>query len=81
MKPSSKIARTFLNEIEEGTFFKNREEEAQTYSLTTLMEGWLNTKLINWDKKPIKKQRHLFKTIFIATLVSMILDISQLKMV
>ncbi len=60
-----KIVRTFLNEIEEGTFFKNREEEAQTYSLTTLMEGWLNTKLINWDKKTYQKakasiQNHIY---------------------
>ena len=60
-----KIARTFLNEIEEGTFFKNREEEAQTYSLTTLMEGWLNTKLINWDKNTYQKakasiQKHIY---------------------
>lgn len=60
-----KIVRTFLNEIADGVFFKNREEEAQTYSLRNLMESWLNTKRINWENKTFQKaqasiQKHIY---------------------
>jgi len=61
---AKKIARTYQNEIENNTFFTNRETEYQKYRLSSLIEEWLDTKIKKWSDKTYEKavksiQKHI----------------------